>query len=66
MLIEVTIDRGENPQITDSFAVEYKVRPLPDKVTIRTYEADAVTLPNGRRSFKKSDRQERCYSTILY
>ncbi len=52
-----TVARGENPAVTDSFAVEYKVRPLPDKVKIRTYEADMVTLPNGRKSYKRSDRQ---------
>jgi len=53
-----TIARGLNPSATDSFAIEYKVRPAPEKVTIRTYEADLVTDANGRRSFKKSNRQK--------
>jgi dipeptidyl-peptidase-4 len=61
MLKEVdlkTVQRGLNPAATDSFAIEYSVRPLPQPVTIKTYEADVVTDPNGRRSFKMSDRQK--------
>jgi dipeptidyl-peptidase-4 len=53
-----TIQRGLNPAATDSFAIEYNVRPLPEPVTIKTYETDLVTDPNGRRSYKKSDRQK--------
>jgi dipeptidyl-peptidase-4 len=53
-----TIGRGLNPAATDSFAIEYNVRPLPEPVTIKTYETDLVTDPNGRRSYKKSDRQK--------
>jgi hypothetical protein len=53
-----TIARGNNPAVTDSFAIEYKVRPAPEKVTVRTYEADLVTDTNGRRSYKKSERQK--------
>jgi murein tripeptide amidase MpaA len=52
-----TIARGISPAVTDSFAVEYKVRPAPEKVTVKTFEADLVTDANGRRSYKKSDRQ---------
>ncbi len=52
-----TVARGTKPAITDSFAIEYKVKPAPDKVTVRTFEADLVTNANGRRSYKKSDRQ---------
>ncbi len=53
-----TIQRGLNPAVTDSFAIEYKVRPAPEKVTIQTYEAELVTDTNGRRRFQKSDRQK--------
>jgi hypothetical protein len=52
-----TIARGLNPAVADSFAIEYKARPMPDKVTIKTYEADVITGENGRRSFRKSDRR---------
>lgn len=60
MLKEVdkqTIMRGENPGVKDSFAIEYKVRQLPEKVTVKTYEAESVTEPNGRRGYKKTNRQ---------
>jgi hypothetical protein len=53
-----TIQRGQNPTVTDSFSIEYKVRPLPDKVTIQTYEAEYITDENGRRRLQKSNRQK--------
>jgi hypothetical protein len=53
-----TVSRGVNPDVSDSFGIEFKVRPLPEKVTIKTFEADQVTDSNGRRSFKRSDRQK--------
>jgi hypothetical protein len=53
-----TVNRGLNPAVSDSFAIEFKVKPLPDKVTIKTYEADVVTDANGRRNYKRSDRQK--------
>lgn len=52
-----TIRRGLNPSVTDSFAVEFGVRPAPEKVTIQTYEADVITDAGGRRRFQRSDRQ---------
>jgi dipeptidyl-peptidase-4 len=61
MLQEVdagTVQRGLNPAVTDSFAIEYKVRPAPEKATIQTYEAELVTDENGRRRLQKSDRQK--------
>ncbi len=53
-----TIARGENPAVSDSFAIEYKVRPSPQKVTIRTYEAELVNEANGRKNYKRTDRQK--------
>jgi murein tripeptide amidase MpaA len=52
-----TIGRGLKPSEADSFAIEYKVRALPKLVTVQTYEADIAT-ENGRRSYKRSDRQK--------
>ncbi len=52
------VSRGSSPAVSDSFAIEYKPFPAPDKVTIKTYEVDVVTDANGRRSYKKSDRQK--------
>ena len=50
--------RGLNPSVTDSFAIEYNVRPAPEKVTIKTFEAEMITDTNGRRRLQKSDRQK--------
>jgi hypothetical protein len=61
MLREVdkkTIARGSNPAVTDSFAIEYKVSPVAEKVTIKTYEAELVSDANGRKDYKRTDRQK--------
>jgi hypothetical protein len=52
-----TIARGDDPAVTDSFAIEYNVRPLPEKITVKTYEAEQVSEANGRRNYRKTDRQ---------
>jgi len=53
-----TVQRGLNASIADSFAIEYKVRSAPEKVTIKTFEAEMITDPNGRRRLQKTDRQK--------
>jgi hypothetical protein len=55
---EKTIARGENPAVTDSFAIDYKVLPAPEKVTIRTYEAEPKGETNGWKNYTKTDRQK--------
>jgi hypothetical protein len=60
MLTEVdkkTISRGANPAVTDSFAIEYKVRPMNEKVTIRTYEAKLSGDTTGWKHYERTDRQ---------
>jgi hypothetical protein len=52
-----TIARGNNPMPIDSFSIEYKVKAAPEKVKVRTFEADLVTDSTGIRNYKKSDRQ---------
>lgn len=52
-----TISRGLNPTGLDSFAIEYKVRPLPGNVKIRTYDAEFVNEENGWPNYRKTDRQ---------
>jgi hypothetical protein len=52
-----TVQRGLNPAVTDSFAIEYGVRPLPEKVTIRTFEVEPLNDPDIWPPFKKTDRQ---------
>lgn len=49
------ITRGTD---ADSFAIEYKVRPLPQNVTVRTYEAEPGGETDGWKNFKRTDRQK--------
>ena len=61
MLREVdqkTVSRGLNPAVTDSFTIEYKLRPVSSLVTIKTFEAELATESNGRRNYRKTDRQK--------
>ena len=53
-----TISRGLNPAVTDSFAIEYDVRPAPEKVTILTYEAKLVGAIDGWKQYEKTDVQK--------
>jgi len=51
------IDRGSNPTITDSFAIEYKGAPIPNPITIKAYEADTIPGMKGYWRYKQSDRK---------
>ena len=53
-----TVSRGLNPAVTDSFAIEYDVRPAPEKVTILTYEAKLVGEIDGWKRYEKTDVQK--------
>jgi hypothetical protein len=53
-----TVSKGLDPNVTDSFAIKYDVRPVSLPVTIKTYEAELVSETNGRKSYKKTDRQK--------
>lgn len=55
---EKTVSRGENPSVTDSFAIDYQVRPLAEKVTIRTFEAELKGETNGWKNYTRTDRQK--------
>jgi hypothetical protein len=55
---EKTVARGENPASADSFAIDYQVRPAPEKVTIRTYEAEPKGETDGWKNYTKTDRQK--------
>jgi len=50
--------RGLDPAITDSFAIEYKRKPTPEKITIKAFEADKYVDESGRTRYKKSDRKK--------
>jgi murein tripeptide amidase MpaA len=53
-----TVERGLNPAVSDSFAIEYEVRSASLPVTIKTFEAELVSNVNGRRNYRKTDRQK--------
>ena len=55
---EKTIKRGLNPAIADSFAIEYKVRPIDEMVTIKTYEAEPTNDPNVYPPFRRTGRRK--------
>jgi len=48
-----TVSRGLDPAVTDSFAIEYKLRPVSSPVTVKTFEAELATESNGRRNYRK-------------
>jgi len=52
-----TIQRGINPSENDSFAVEYDLKPLEKKVTIRGYEMEVIPREGGRPRVKKTDKK---------
>jgi len=52
------IARGASPAVTDSFAIEYKVRPAPEPVKIRTYEAELINDANGRKNYRRTEKQK--------
>jgi hypothetical protein len=52
-----TIGRGTNPAVADTFPVEYKVMPTPDKINIRAYEVDVTVYAVGKEQLHKSERK---------
>ncbi len=49
-------DPSTRPVVFDSFAVKYKVHPIPRKMTIKAIETDTIPGVKGYRRFKQSDR----------
>jgi len=54
---EKTILRGENPTVSDSFALKYNGQPTPEKIIIKAIEADTIPGVKGYWRFKQSDRK---------
>jgi hypothetical protein len=50
------VDRFNNAAQSDSFAIEYKEYPTPEKVTIKAFEATTYTDENGRKHYKNTGR----------
>jgi len=53
-----TVRRGNLPSVKDSFAIKYKVRPLAEKVTIKTFEAEPDGEEDGWKKYRKTDKQK--------
>ena len=58
MLIKEQSGGEINPSVKDSFAIKYKVRPVPEKVTIKTFEAEPDGEEDGWKKYRKTDRQK--------
>lgn len=54
---EKSLLRGLNPAKADSFAIKYEGRPTPNPETIMTYEVEPYKDKNGRRRYKKLEKQ---------
>jgi len=53
-----TIQRGMRPSEDDTFAVEYDLKPLKDKVTILGWEMEVIPRESGRPLVKKKDKKK--------
>jgi hypothetical protein len=53
-----TVERGIHPLPADSFPIEYIGKPIHEKVTIKTYEVDAVKDADGNEHYIKTDRKK--------
>lgn len=53
-----TIQRGMSPSEDDKFAVEYDLKPLKDKVTIRGWEMEVIPRESGWPRVKKKDKKK--------
>jgi len=53
-----TIQRGMRPSDDDMFAVEYDLKPLEDKVTIRGWEMEVMPSESGWPRVKKKDKKK--------
>ncbi len=53
----LTVSRGLNPAIADSFAIEYTGKPTPAPIIIKAIEADTIPGMKGYWRFRQSDRR---------
>jgi len=52
-----TLLRGIEPANADSFPIEYKVYPTPEKIQVRAYEVDVIKDAEGKEKLQKSERK---------
>lgn len=55
---ELTIARGLEPAVKDSFPIEYEAHPTPENITIRAFETEVTTDAQGRENVKKTDKKK--------
>ncbi len=55
---ERTVARGLDPSPADSFGLKFDVRPSPEKVLVKTYEAELVSAANGYRNYRMTERRK--------
>jgi len=55
---EYATQRSINSAINDSFAISYKGEPTPEKITIKSIEADTIPGMKGYWRFKQSNRKK--------
>lgn len=60
-----TVQRGINPSEKDTFAVEYELKPLKEKITIRGWEMEVTPREKGWPRVRKTDRK-RTYSVPYF
>ena len=54
---ELSLHRGLITSAADSFALQYEGRPTPEKITIKSIEADTIPGMKGYWRYKQSDRK---------
>ena len=55
---EKTVSRGLNPAPSDSFGIKFNVRPEPEKVLVKTYEAELVSNTSGYPNYRRTERRK--------
>lgn len=53
-----TVSRGMKPGDGDSVGIKFDVKAAPEKVLVKTYEAEAAGEMNGWRTYRKTDRRK--------
>lgn len=53
-----TIERGNNPALTDSFPISYTSKPLDKKITIKTFEVEPAKEKTGYEDYVQTDRKK--------
>jgi hypothetical protein len=55
---EKAVSRGMDPAPSDSFGIKFNVRPEPEKVLVKTYEAELVSNAGGYPNYRRTERRK--------